>query len=86
MAVVIKRIDEDNFLVEVENGLIKQPFHKSQYADLLKYVSNYIKKIPFETMTEQMFPKIKEFEGILPHITKSKKKEKIIILNQETLF
>jgi hypothetical protein len=83
--VTIKRKDEDTFIVEVANGLIAQPFHKSEYGNMLKYISNYIKQIPYLSMTDQMFKRSEEYKEALPLITKTKK-HKVIIPNQETLF
>ncbi len=40
----IKRLDESHFLVMIDNT-IANTFHQSDYGNMLKYISSFIKKL-----------------------------------------
>jgi hypothetical protein len=73
IGVHIYREDEDSYTVDV-GGLTSTSFHKSQYKDLLMYISGNMKKLPIERATAQMFPAQAEFDGDVLETKTAKKK------------
>lgn len=44
LEIIIKRLDETHFLVMIDNS-IANTFHESEYGNMLKYISSFIKKL-----------------------------------------
>jgi hypothetical protein len=52
--VKITKLDTDSFVVHVDNVIV-QPFHKSDFKNMLLFINAHIKNLETE---REMFPKI----------------------------
>ncbi len=55
--IVISKLDEDSYLIELDN-IVSQPFNKNSWKDMLLFINAHIKKLE----CKDMFKAIDEFK------------------------